>query len=204
MDIDSIDMIAGHPALDFVNTVEGRGSEDVVNYLADFGLMLQWCRRAGLITVADGRRLVRGMAEHPIVAGRVWQRSMELREDLNAIFRAVARDGLPPERELAHLNAVMGEAYQRRQLLADKSGGVRWGWATEGSDLESPLWEIALAAANLLTDDDMRSRVKVCANGPCDWLFLDTSRSGRRRWCRMNVCGNAAKVRRFRERQRGA
>ena len=31
----------------------------------------------------------------------------------------------------------------------------------------------------------------------CGWLFLDTSRSGRRRWCSMQSCGNRAKARRF-------
>jgi predicted RNA-binding Zn ribbon-like protein len=35
-------------------------------------------------------------------------------------------------------------------------------------------------------------------------MFLDTSRGRRRRWCRMGVCGNVSKVRRFRDRQRGA
>jgi len=30
----------------------------------------------------------------------------------------------------------------------------------------------------------------------------DALRTGRRRWCRINVCGTEAKVRRFRERQR--
>jgi predicted RNA-binding Zn ribbon-like protein len=47
-------------------------------------------------------------------------------------------------------------------------------------------------------------RFRVCANDGCRWVFEDTSRSGRRRWCDMTTCGNRAKVRRFRTRHRSA
>jgi predicted RNA-binding Zn ribbon-like protein len=46
------------------------------------------------------------------------------------------------------------------------------------------------------------ARFRVCANDGCRWVFEDTSRGGRRRWCDMNTCGNRAKVRRFRSRRR--
>ena len=46
------------------------------------------------------------------------------------------------------------------------------------------------------------SRFRICANDACRWVFEDTSRGGRRRWCDMQSCGNRAKVRRFRSRQR--
>ena len=45
-------------------------------------------------------------------------------------------------------------------------------------------------------------RFRICANDACRWVFEDTSRGGRRRWCDMQSCGNRAKVRRFRSRQR--
>lgn len=48
------------------------------------------------------------------------------------------------------------------------------------------------------------SRFRVCANDGCRWVFEDTSRGGRRRWCDMSSCGNRAKVRRFRSKRRGA
>jgi len=45
-------------------------------------------------------------------------------------------------------------------------------------------------------------RVRICANDTCRWIFYDESRSGRRRWCDMVTCGNRAKARRHRERQK--
>jgi predicted RNA-binding Zn ribbon-like protein len=34
--------------------------------------------------------------------------------------------------------------------------------------------------------------------------FLDVSKNGSRRWCRMDVCGNRAKVGRYNRRQRAS
>ena len=48
------------------------------------------------------------------------------------------------------------------------------------------------------------TRFRVCANHDCRWVFEDESRAGRRRWCDMSSCGNRAKVRRYRERHKGA
>jgi predicted RNA-binding Zn ribbon-like protein len=39
-------------------------------------------------------------------------------------------------------------------------------------------------------------KLKLCDGPNCSWLFLDTSKAGRRRWCDMADCGNAAKSRR--------
>ncbi|MBT1157142.1 CGNR zinc finger domain-containing protein [Aminobacter anthyllidis] len=42
-----------------------------------------------------------------------------------------------------------------------------------------------------------RERLRSCPR--CGWLFLDTSRGGKRRWCSMQTCGNREKVSRHRE-----
>jgi predicted RNA-binding Zn ribbon-like protein len=44
-------------------------------------------------------------------------------------------------------------------------------------------------------------RVRQC-EGHCELVFVDTSRPGKRRWCSMQRCGNRAKIREFRDRQR--
>jgi predicted RNA-binding Zn ribbon-like protein len=50
--------------------------------------------------------------------------------------------------------------------------------------------------------DEDRPAIRECAAGTCTWLFLDRSRSHRRRWCSMTSCGNREKVRRFYARKR--
>jgi predicted RNA-binding Zn ribbon-like protein len=47
-------------------------------------------------------------------------------------------------------------------------------------------------------------RIKVCDNDRCLWVFYDTSRTGRRRWCDMATCGNRAKAARHRARSKAA
>src|SRR5690606_23867005 len=59
--------------------------------------------------------------------------------------------------------------------------------------LDLPRHRLALAAQTLIADG-LLPRLRQCE--ACSWLFLDTSRGGRRRWCSMATCGNRAKARR--------
>jgi predicted RNA-binding Zn ribbon-like protein len=46
------------------------------------------------------------------------------------------------------------------------------------------------------------TRLRRCQGSRCSLLFVDTSRSGRRRWCSMERCGNRAKVAAHRRRRK--
>jgi len=63
------------------------------------------------------------------------------------------------------------------------------------------LVSIAREAVGLL-GGNAGERIRQCEGEACALLFLDTSRSGDRRWCSMSGCGNKAKVDAFRRRQR--
>lgn len=56
-------------------------------------------------------------------------------------------------------------------------------------------------AVDLLTGPEA-ARLRQCGADDCYLVFVDTSRSGRRRWCSMERCGNRAKVAAFRTRHR--
>jgi predicted RNA-binding Zn ribbon-like protein len=47
-----------------------------------------------------------------------------------------------------------------------------------------------------------RARLRRCEGSRCSLLFVDTSRSGRRRWCSMERCGNRSKVAAHRRRRK--
>jgi predicted RNA-binding Zn ribbon-like protein len=198
MDVAKIPLIAGHPALDFLNTAEAHDAPDALNYLPSYEHLLRWSERVGLLSGTQVARL--SEAHHPWLTEGAWAEAMDLRRALDAIFRTIAKGKPPPERPLAAFNAVLAAALANRRL----SSGLAWDWGDHADRLELASWTIALKAAELLTDPARRAQVKVCGNHACGWLFLDDSPSGRRRWCRMNVCGNAAKVRRFREKQKQA
>ena len=65
---------------------------------------------------------------------------------------------------------------------------------TAGGSGKTPLVE-ALATGQT-------GRFRICANDTCRWVFEDTSRAGRRRWCDMASCGNRAKVKAYRSRHK--
>ncbi|MET0713892.1 MAG: CGNR zinc finger domain-containing protein [Mycetocola sp.] len=59
--------------------------------------------------------------------------------------------------------------------------------------LRSLLSSVAQDAIDVL-GGPRAARLKRCEGSRCSLLFVDTSRSGHRRWCSMDRCGNRAKV----------
>ena len=67
--------------------------------------------------------------------------------------------------------------------------------------LQAVIAEIAASFAETLSSGDP-SRIKVCDNRDCLWVFYDRSKNRSRRWCEGNTgCGNLMKVRRFRKKR---
>ncbi len=62
------------------------------------------------------------------------------------------------------------------------------GHASELDMLPSLLAWLTLETLLVLPPARVRSRPR------CDWLFYDTTRGGRRKWCSMRTCGNREKV----------
>jgi predicted RNA-binding Zn ribbon-like protein len=83
-----------------------------------------------------------------------------------------------------------------------EEGGSRYTVAQVGDRLDQARATIAGSFAHFLAEDSP-SRLRVCANLGCRWVFVDRSPTGRRRWCDMRTCGNQAKVARHRARARG-
>ena len=69
------------------------------------------------------------------------------------------------------------------------------------ADLHHVLSAVAADAVGLLGDPRDVAALRRCPGRNCGWLFLD--RSGRRRWCSMQICGSREKMRRRRAAQRG-
>jgi predicted RNA-binding Zn ribbon-like protein len=67
--------------------------------------------------------------------------------------------------------------------------------AREGG-LDWLLAAVARSAAELVAEG-AKARLRLCANPNCGLFFYDKSRTHRRRWCSMAVCGNRSKVAAF-------
>jgi predicted RNA-binding Zn ribbon-like protein len=105
----------------------------------------------------------------------------------------------PAERSLAEVNRALRFHYVT--YLVPAPDGVSLDHRHEGDPVEGALGRLAESVARELTQG-RPERLRVCENPECRWVFVDTSHSGRRKWCDMRTCGNRVKVARHRQRRR--
>lgn len=181
----------------------------------------QWsgAQKAGILSESDAEKLLAKASAHPTLGAEALARIIALREAVYRIFSGVAHDTAPDPADLRLLNAELMEANLHLRLVAaDGAKGVElvaeapprpghqqqfaWRWTGFDEELTGLLWPVARGAALLLMSPQL-ARVRECAGDPCGWLFLDLSKNASRRWCDMADCGNRAKARRYRARQKG-
>lgn len=192
--------VAGNLALDFTNTADWHEAEHPVEMLLSYTDLLRWGQQAGVLDDGDVSRLLRAAENDPEAAVTTYARAITLREALFRIFRGVARRQPASPDDLGLLNDELARAFSHRQVVAGLDG-YALEWRGRETALDGVLWTVAQSATDLLTEAELR-RVRQCAGDPCGWLFYDTSRNRRRRWCSMEGCGNRAKARRYYERRR--
>jgi predicted RNA-binding Zn ribbon-like protein len=192
-------LVGGRLCLDFCNTVSDREGTPVER-LHEYGDLVGWASRAGILNAEEASRLRRSAARNPTAAVAVLGRALRLREGMHGIFAALAGGRAPRQSQLELLNAELASALSRSQVVATEAG-FAWVWSEGGRALDSMLWPIARSAADLLTGGELHA-IRECRGEGCGRLFLDTSRNRTRVWCDMKVCGNRAKARRHHERVR--
>lgn len=198
----------GHPALDFVNTLDNRFRGDgPVELLENYADLLRFVRQTHLLSASQAGLLVGAVKEG--AAAWVLQSARQLREAMAAtLYSAV--DGHAPAasyiRALEQYFLAAGRHRQLRWLQSSESSGescgARWVWGRFESDAELPVWMLAQAASELMTSKELE-KLRACGSETCRWLFLDTSKNHTRRWCDMKTCGNRMKARRFLARRQG-
>jgi predicted RNA-binding Zn ribbon-like protein len=184
-----LELIAGHPVLDLVNTVSWRGNpRRRIERIQDFDALLAWSESAGLLDRNEHERIRRATDRTPELQRRTLADVKRLRESLHQALTATG-----PEREqaLQHLWPQLTAALRHlhpRDLPLTMTIEIH-----EPNDLPRKL---ALLALQLLASDEVRL-VNACADPECGWVFLDRSHNRSRRWCSSSDCGNRNRVRRY-------
>ena len=192
----TFDLSGGRLCLDLANTVSDRGSDRPIDHLRTYGDLIAWARQAGAVAPGVARALLAEAAARPEAARRALATAIDAREMLYRLFAAVAAGKRPRPEDLAVLNDHVPAAFARAYMaVADRTFILKAEAAAD--DLASPLAPVIQSAIELLTSADV-ARLRACAADTCEWLFLDTTKNRTRRWCDMKVCGNRAKIRRFR------
>jgi len=186
--------VAGNLALDFVNTVAFRADpgkkKDHLQCAED---VHRWASQAQL---PDRAAISSGPLETAAL-----RRIRAVREQLFAVFHAIAIDDPIPADTLARVGDALHDCCARR-CLSIEGAEVRWTWRSGARRTDYLLYPVLTAANDLLTSVS-RGLVRQCEDAGCGWLFLDRSNARTRRWCSMADCGNRHKARKYYRREAG-
>ncbi len=192
-------LVGGHAALDFVNTLDWRFREGAPEeLLASYGDLIAFAEQSELLSARQAKALRRGADGK--TAERVLEDARALREALAEILYAQVDEKKPAPTALKTVEEWL-KAVRDRQTLQHAQGRMAWALPERSEDAELPVWLLAQNAEELLTSGAM-DKVRACAKPDCRWLFLDTSKNHTRRWCDMKLCGNRMKARRFKAQHR--
>ena len=193
--------LAGHPGLDFLNTAftPPTSGGEPIELLGDGQSFVAWLLAAQLLTAGDASKLKRRFG-----AGALDEAAAEARK-----LRHWASHWLPRWRdapgddhaaELQHLNRLLERGDRYRQVVAVEG---RLKLVERGrTDAASELLALPASQLALLITGEPPELVKRCAGTDCTLWFVDRTKAHRRVFCSAAACGNRAKVRAFRERER--
>ena len=181
-------LLAGHPALDFLNT-RMRVNRELVDFLQSDEDVLHWLKQAGL-PVAKIRRYTAPISL--VDAART------LRENIRSLVekRKAGQRGDP-----SVLNDFLAEAQSHPRLVWTKPRALTIKRVRRQDMPAGILAPVAEAAADLLATYDF-TLVKRCEDESCVLWFSDQTKSHHRRWCSTVLCGNRHKVAAYRKRRR--
>jgi predicted RNA-binding Zn ribbon-like protein len=173
--------------LEFLNTVVPHNGQLVDLFQRDEDVIV-WLERVGLLDLVvmgdDG--LYRGLAIE----------ARQLRENLRQLVLQ-RKLGEPVDTE--PLNHVLTAGSYQMELVEDGDGKLKAMYRFPAQTPRQVLVPIAIAAAELLARGDFML-IRQCESPDCPLWFYDRTKSHRRRWCNMTICGNREKAARFRTR----
>jgi len=187
----------GHVVLDFVNTINDEHKTRALNALPDWPTTLDWAVTVSLIDENE-RAVLAAQSDSP-EANAELSNLLDFKESLWLALHTLTSGAPPSQDTVAPLaNAVrwgLAQADLHWPAHRDETG-VRWVVSAEATGLKTVRARVCVALADLLAREDL-SRLREC--GRCTGLYLNHGRGAGRRWCRMETCGNRAKVERFRK-----
>jgi predicted RNA-binding Zn ribbon-like protein len=191
------DLVPLETAFDFLNTLELDDEAPVlVERLTSLDAAGRWLADAHVVSDA-GTITSLGRTKHEREA--VLDRLRVTRTALRDVAHAVAHGDPPPREAIDEVNRAL--AARETIQLVPAADGVRLGHSHVGDAVDDVLARIAEPIVREI-GEGREDRFRICANDTCAWVFFDESRPGNRRWCDMATCGNRAKARRHRARQK--
>jgi len=182
--------IAGDLAVEFANTVHTPG--DPAGSLHSWSDLVDFLELRGGVSPADGAVLRAMGATDARRCAAAFAEAIRLRETSRAMLDAMARKRSLRAGWVAEVNQALASGAGASRLVRQDNGWRLGLVPGPAGPLRVPA-PIAGAVADLAASG--RSvEIRKCANPRCLLYFRDRSRTRRRRWCSMAVCGNRMKV----------
>jgi len=161
--------------------------------------LIGFLRAAQIISAERAEELMELTETDPQSAFGLLNRAERLRDALRSAFRQLALRQRVTREHVQPINDVLHVTEGHDELVeAAKCWRIEY-VAREGS-LDWLLAAVARSAAEIISEGEA-TRVRLCANPSCSLIFYDASRTHRRRWCSMSLCGNRHKVAAFARRR---
>lgn len=189
-------LLGGRLAVDFANVPSQPG-------LSRKGLsweeLISFLEAARIVSQERGATLLSLPQSDPHAAEALLGRATRLRNALRECFGALVRKTPVAPEWVRPINEILRITEGHDELL-HRDGNWRLEFIAREGGPDWLLAAIARSAAEIVTEGPA-ARLAACANPVCRLLFCDTSRTHRRRWCSMAVCGNRYKVASFARRR---
>jgi predicted RNA-binding Zn ribbon-like protein len=185
---------------DFLNTLD-HDDGFVREHLTNLDDALAWFVERGVIHREGADRARDQVTAQPAAADRDLNHVRAVRQALREVADAIATHRVPDGGAIDTVNRAL-RARQVIELVASPDG-CSVDHRHVGDPVDDALARLAEPLVSELTAGHPE-RIRICASDTCEWVFYDTSRTGRRRWCDMATCGNRAKAARHRARAKGA
>jgi predicted RNA-binding Zn ribbon-like protein len=189
-------LLGGRLAVDFANAPSYPGSPDDELTWEEFVTFLEVSH---IVSAERGAHLLTLSETDPKAAFAVLSRAVRLRDALRGAFAGLVGNERIARELSDPINEVLRITEGHDELVYDNETWKLEFIAREGG-LDWLLAAIARSAAEILVEG-AKARIRRCANPGCELFFCDKSRTRRRRWCSMAICGNRQKVARFARRR---
>lgn len=183
-----LELLGGRLAIDFVNATRA-------NAELSWERLIQFLEAAGIISAERGAQLVALPDSDLQAAEGLLLRSQRLGSALRKAFAALLRKQKIVVEWVEPINEIL-RITEGHDELVSHAGGWRIEFIAREGGLDWLLAAVARSGAEIIAEGP-RASLRLCANPHCGLFFCDTSRTHRRRWCSMAVCGNRSKVAAF-------
>jgi predicted RNA-binding Zn ribbon-like protein len=189
-------LVGGRLAVDFANIPSYPGAPA---HGLSWDELIAFFEASQIVSAERGSSLLALPRSNPDAAQSLLSRAMRLRDSLRKAFSAMVRKEAIAREWTEPINEILRITEGHDELVADGSAWKIEFVAREGG-LDWLLAAIARSAAEIIVEG-LQARLRACANSGCGLFFSDNSRTHRRRWCSMSICGNRHKVASFARRR---